>query len=210
MKVTTQNLKFSKYDLSVFLENKEEEFEESNIICLLIKQKNTITKNKIVIDNVEIKQTDDKYVIFFKEFQLLLKNGNFIIFTIYDNNELNNIMKKMKIFTNLNKPIIFDNFLEESPLFFNSENYCYVKKELIKTSKIRKGQKDLGDNFYNEQDNDLLILPQTDNLFHFNILELNFGLKKIKLNMFLKKTLEYNEMHVPNLITYKQKIKRML
>lgn len=211
MKITTQELKFSEYNHSLFLKNIDIDFDENNVICLLIAQKDNVTKNTINFDNVEIKKIKDKSIISYKDFKLFFNDGKYINFTIYDNNELNHAIKKLKKLTNMTKPIIFDNFLEHSPLVFNSENYCYVSKEMIEKTTIRNGHKDLGKETYAENNIPSLILPQeVEGCINFKILELDLGIRKIKLNMYMKKTLEYNEINVPGLISVKQKIKRML
>lgn len=211
MNITGQELKFSEYNHSLFLKNKQIEFDESNLICLVITQKETITKNTLNMNNVEIKKNKEKSIISYKDFKLFLSDGSHINFTIYDNNELDDVMKKLKKFTNVNKPIMFDNFLGQSPLVFNSENYCYIKKECIKKTTIKNGHKDLKDEIYSEKDIPYLILPQEiEGYIEFKILELDLGVKKIKLNMYMKKTLQYNEMNAPGLISVKEKIKKML
>lgn len=44
----------------------------------------------------------------------------------------------------------------------------------------------------------------------FKILELDLGVRKIKLNMYQSKTLQHNEIYALGLLTVKQMIKRML
>lgn len=211
MKITTQELKFSEYNHSLFLKNKEIEFDESSVICLLITQKDNVTKNTVSFDNVDIKKIKDKLIISYKDFRLFFNDGKYINFTIYDNNELNHVMKKFKKLTNVTRPIMFDNFLEHSPLVFNSENYCYISKEMIEKTAIRNGHKDLGDETYAESNiPDLILAQEVEGCINFKILELDLGIRKIKLNMYMKKTLEYNEINAPGLISVKQKIKRML
>lgn len=214
MKIIAQELKFSEYNHALYLQNKVVEFDENNIVCVLIGKKDNITKNDINFSNVECKTLsadNTKKVITYKDFKIFFIDGSYTNFTVYDNEELDNTLKKMKKITNNIKPILFDNFLEQSPLIFNNDNYCYVKKEYIEKTSIRQGHMNLGDQFFLEDENNQLILNQEHNAqINFNILELDLGTRKVKLNMYMQKTLEHNQLYAPGLISIKQKIKKML
>lgn len=214
MKITSQELKFSEYNDALYLNNKNIVFDESNIVCVMITKKDNVTKNDINFTNVEGKQLSadkTKKVISYKDFKIFFNDGSYTNFTVYDNNELENTLKKMRKLTNSIKPILFDNFLEQSPLVFNNDNYCYVKKEFVEKTTIRQGHINLGDEFFVENNNQPLILKQlTPGQFNFNILELDIGIRKIKLNMYTQNTLEHNQLYAPGLISIKQKIKKML
>lgn len=211
MKINNQELKFSEYNGNLFVKTKELEIDESQIICLIISEKDTITKNTFNFNDVKVSQVNKKNAINYKDFKVFFADGKYKQFTIYEEKELDIVMKAFRKFTNNIKPLLFDNFLEESPLVFNSENYCYVKKELIEKTTLRNGHKDLGDEFYSEKEIPSLILKQeVEGCINFKILELDLGIRKIKLNMYTQRTLEYNEMNAPGLISVKQKIKKLL
>ncbi len=211
MEITAQELKFSEYNHALYIKNKTIEVQESDIICLMITQKDNVTQNNINLKDVETKTVNGKTGIGYKDFKIFYENGKYVNFTIYSHDELEKTMKKFRKITNSIKPLVFDNFLEESPLVLNSDNYCYISKENVKQATLKNGHKDLGNQYYNESDIPLLIANQeVEGCINFKILELDIGNRKIKLNMYMKKTLEYNEINAPGLISVKQKIKRML
>lgn len=211
MKINAQELKFSAYSQNLYLQNKNIDFDENNVIALVITHKNNITQNDANFENVEQKETNNKKTIFFKEFKVFFNDGEYTKFTVYDSTEIENTLRKFRKITNYIKPLMFDNFLEQSPLIINSDNYCYVKKENIEKTTVRNGHKDLGGQFYALSNAPSLILPQElQGQINFNILELDLGKRKIKLNMYIKKTLEHNQLYAPGLISIRQKIKKML
>lgn len=211
MEIIVQELSFSEYNHALYIKNKTIEINDSDIACLMITQKDNITKNSTNLGSVEVKKVNNKNCIAYKDFKVFYKDGKYINFAIYEDKELEKVMKKFRKITNNIKPLLFDNFIEESPLLFNSENYCYVEKENIKKVILKNGHKDLGNEFYKETEIPNLILNQeVEGCINFKILELDLGFRKIKLNMYLQKTLEHNEVYAPGLITVKQKIKKML
>lgn len=211
MDITIQELKISESNNSLYLKNKKILINEEDIICLMITDKDTITKNQTNLEDVNHRDFKGKNLIPYKEFKIFLKDRDYICFNIYTNYELEQSLKKFKKITQNLKPLLYDNFLEESPLIFNSNNYCYVKKEYIQRANIRNGHKDLGNEYYQESEIQYLNTPQEmEGCINFKILELDLGIRKIKLNMYLQKTLEHNEINAPGLISIKQKIKKML
>lgn len=211
MKIKAQELEWSSYNHQMHIVNKNIEIDESNILCLMITQKDHATKNHFEHQNVEISYINNKTIIPYKEFKVFMNDGSYKKFNVYENNLLDNLMKDFKFIIKSSKPLIFDNFLGDGVLSFNNDNYCYVDKSKILNSVIRNGHKDLGNAIYEESKIDELICKQEiEGCINFKILELDLGIRKVKLNMYQKKTLEHNEMYAPGLLTVKQMIKRML
>jgi len=211
MNINTQELEWSSYNHQIHIINKKVQIDESNILCLMITQKDHVTKNYFEHQDIEISYLNDKTCIPYKEFKVFMSDGSYKKFNIYENKLLDNVMKDFKSIIKSTKPLIFDNFLGDAVLSFNNDNYCYVDKSKIIKSIIRNGHKDLGDAIYEESKIDELICKQNvEGCIDFKILELDLGVRKVKLNMYQKKTLQHNEMYVPGLLTVKQIIKRML
>lgn len=211
MEIMSQSLALSEYNNALYIKNNIIAVDENSIICLMITNKNTITKNNIQSDDIDVKKFQDKKIIPYKDFKVFFDNGEKLNFSIFNNEELAQTLKKFKKFTQSVKPLLYDNFLESSPLIINSDNYCYIKKQYIEKVIVRNGRKDLGNEYYvNAEKSSLIVSQEVEGCINFKILEIDLGLNKVKMNMYLEKTLQYNEFHTPGLISVKQKIKKML
>lgn len=211
MEVISQDLKFSEYNHALYVKDRTINIIEKEMICLMITNKDTLTKNNIQFDDIETKKINEKTLISYKEFKIFYADGNSTSFIIYTNKELEKTLKNFKKFTQSIKPLIYDSFIGQSPLLFNSDNYCYIKKEQIKKTTLKNAHADLGDQHYiNAQNSPLIIERDTEGSINFKVLELDIETTKLKLNIYLQKTLEYNQLHAPGLISIKQKIKKML
>lgn len=211
MKINVQELEWSGYNKKINILRKNIEIDEKKILCLMLTKKDHVTKNDFTHDDIDVSYQNNKTIIYYKEIKVFMNDGSYKKFNIYENKSLDIFMKEFRNFIKADTPLIFDNFLGDSVLSFNNDNYCYLDRSKIIKSVIRNGHKDLGEAIYEESKiSDLVCEQKVEGCIDFKILELDLGVRKIKLNMYQSKTLQHNEIYAPGLLTVKQMIKRML